>query len=260
MTATLSDTPPSTKSKLKAPSSSFMGKSARQHSSPYHKHYQSLSPQASFMRRAFSGVARSPLRADGGVGKVEEARKKATRAELEQFHFPGDVLWEAIMAQYADCEATRYRIITATWEIERLERWKCFFDRSLNYLQEKNTASVLRFEFFKRCCLDLGGVEGHPEERDILMESLQRDTASLGVLQREFKDCEEVAISLGVLNESEESQSFYFGVRDSDDAEDSNPSDTEVPLNTSDPEAPPSSDPEVPYTSNPTEILFLTED
>ncbi|KAI5995793.1 hypothetical protein F5J12DRAFT_855012, partial [Pisolithus orientalis] len=224
------------------------------------------------MRRAFSAVVHSPQSADGGAGKVEEARRKTARTELEQFQFPSDVLWEAVMAQYADCEATRYRIITATWEIERLERWKCFFDRSLNYLQEKNTTSVSRFEFFKKCCLDLGGVEGRPEERDILMEALQRDAAALGAMQKDFKDTEEVAISLGVLDESEESQSFYFGVADSGDTEDSNPSDTEIPLYpsdpatsdpeappTSDPPAPPTSDPEVPYTSDPEGILFPTE-
>ncbi|KAI6003491.1 hypothetical protein F5J12DRAFT_838219 [Pisolithus orientalis] len=236
----------STKNKLRAPSSSFTGRSARQQLSPYRKCYQHSSPQVPFMRRAFSGVVHFPQSADGGAGKVEEARRKTARTELEQFQFPSDVLRVAVMAQYADCEATRYRIIAATWEIERLERWKRFFDRSLNYLQEKNTTSVSRFEFFKKCCLDLGG----------------RDAAALGAMQKDFKDTEEVAISLGVLDESEESQSFYFGVTDSGDTEDSNPSDTEIPgpPPTSDPPAPPTSDPEVPYTSDLEGILFPTED
>jgi len=32
---------------------------------------------------------------------------------------PKDVLCEAIMAQYAECEVTHHRALTSTWELER---------------------------------------------------------------------------------------------------------------------------------------------
>ncbi|KAI6118589.1 hypothetical protein EDD17DRAFT_1760003 [Pisolithus thermaeus] len=183
--------------------------------------------------------------------------------ELEALHLPGDVLWEAVMAQYADCEATRYCILTAMWEIKQLERWKRFFDCSLNHLREKNTTSASRFEFFKKCCLDLGREEGHPEERSILMDAVWRDASALGAMQKGFKDTEEVAISLGVFSDAKESCGFYFGVADSSNAKESSQSSSSIPhlskSVTSDPEAPSTSDLEVPYTSD-SEIPFPMED
>ncbi|KAI6099192.1 hypothetical protein EDD16DRAFT_1732188, partial [Pisolithus croceorrhizus] len=86
------------------------------------------------------------------------------------------------------------------------------------------------------------------------MESTQRDALALGVMQKEFKDAEEVTISLGVFNDSEESHGSYFRVADSSDAEESNQSSSGIPYlshsATSDPEVPPTSDPEIPYTSD----------
>ncbi|KAI6095635.1 hypothetical protein F5141DRAFT_1221653 [Pisolithus sp. B1] len=167
------------------------------------------------------------------------------------------------MAQYADCEATRYCILTAMWEIKQLERWKRFFDCSLNHLREKNTTSASRFEFFKKCCLDLGREEGHPEERSILMDAVWRDASALGAMQKGFKDTEEVAISLGVFSDAKESCGFYFGVADSSNAKESSQSSSSIPHLSksvmSDPEAPSTSDLEVPYTSD-SEIPFPMED
>ncbi|KAI5981098.1 hypothetical protein EDD15DRAFT_2204558 [Pisolithus albus] len=253
------------KGKLNSLTPSSTGKATRSKLSPYHKRQYSC-PQVTFMQTALAGAVCPHPSTDGGAGKlyqIEDTKKKTTRMELEDMHLPGDILREAVMAQYADCEATRYRILTATWEIERLERWKRFFDRSLNHLKEKNTTSVSRFEFFKKCCLDLGGDEGRPEERSVLMEATQRDASALGVMQKEFKDAEEVAISLGVFDDTEESRGFYFGVADSSDAEESNRSSSGIPYGSfsaaSDPEAPPPSDPEIPYSSDP-EVPFPTGD
>ncbi|KAI5984293.1 hypothetical protein EDD15DRAFT_2375327 [Pisolithus albus] len=208
------------KGKLKSSTPSSTPKAIRSKLSPYHKR-QTSCPQVTFMQTALAGAVCPHPSADGGVGKIEDTKRNMAQTELEALHLPGDVLREAVMAQYADCEATRYRILTATWEIERLDRWKRFFDRSLNHLREKNSTSASRFEFFKKCCLDLGGEEGHPEERSILMDAARRDASALGAMQKEFKDAEEVAISLGIFGDSEESGGFYFGVADSTDADES---------------------------------------
>ncbi|KAI6101495.1 hypothetical protein EDD16DRAFT_1716548 [Pisolithus croceorrhizus] len=202
------------KGKLKSSTPSSTAKTICSKLSLYHKH-QSSCPQVTFMQTALAGAICPHPSTDRGTGKIEDTKRNMAQMELEAFHLPGDVLREAVMAQYADCEATRYHILTATWEIERLERWKRFFDCSLNHLREKNTTSASRFKFFKQCCLDLGGEEGHPEERSILMDTAQRDASALGAMQKEFKDTEEVAISLGVFGDSEESRGIYFGVADS---------------------------------------------
>ncbi|KAI6044709.1 hypothetical protein EDC04DRAFT_256063 [Pisolithus marmoratus] len=108
--------------------------------------------------------------------------------------------------------------------------------------------------FFKKCCLDLGAQEDCPEERNILKEAAQRDVSALSVMQEEFKDAEEVAISLGIFEESEESHGFYFGVANPSDAEESNQSPSRMPCLSN----PATSDPEVPYTSD-SENPFPTE-
>ncbi|KAI6095383.1 hypothetical protein EDD16DRAFT_1720906 [Pisolithus croceorrhizus] len=250
------------KGKLNSFTPSSASKATHSKLSPYHK-CQSSCPQVTFMQTALAGAVCPHPSMDGGAGKIEDTKKKTARMEFKDMHLPGDILREAVMAQYANCKATRYCILTAMWEIERLERWKHFFDHSLSHLKEKNTTSVLRFKFFKKCCLDLGGDEGHPEERRFLMESTQRDASALGVMQKEFKDAEEVAISLGVFNDSEESHGSYFGVADSSDAEESNWSSSRIPYLShsaaSDPEVPPTSDPEIPYTSD-AKVPFPTED
>ncbi|KAI6113504.1 hypothetical protein EV401DRAFT_2198684 [Pisolithus croceorrhizus] len=122
-----------------------------------------------------------------------------------------------------------------------------FFDHSLSQPQREEYYLSVEIQIFKKCCLDLGGDEGHPEERRFLMESTQRDASALGVMQKEFKDAEEVAISLGVFNDSEESHGSYFG--------DPYLSHSAA----SDPEVPPTSDPEIPYTSD-AKVPFPTED
>ncbi|KAI6118626.1 hypothetical protein EV401DRAFT_2072038 [Pisolithus croceorrhizus] len=237
------------KGKLKSSTPSSTAKAIHSKLPLYHKH-QSLCPQVTFMQTALAGAICPHPSADGGAGKIEDTKRNTAQMELKALHLPGDVLREAVMAQYADCEATCYHILTVI---------------------EKNTTSASRFKFFKKCCLDLSGEEGHPEERSILMDTAWRDASALGAMQKEFKDAEEVAISLGVFGDAKESCGFYFGVADSSDAKESSWSSSGIPhlskSVTSDPEAPSTSDLEVPYTSNSkipytsnSKIPFPTED
>ncbi|KIM64215.1 hypothetical protein SCLCIDRAFT_23567 [Scleroderma citrinum Foug A] len=47
-----------------------------------------------------------------------------------------DLVHDALMAQFADCEVTRLHVLTVTWELERLQRWQKFHTRSVTYLKE----------------------------------------------------------------------------------------------------------------------------
>ncbi|KAI6114187.1 hypothetical protein F5141DRAFT_1062673 [Pisolithus sp. B1] len=212
------------KGKLKSSTPSSTAKAICSKLPLYHK-CQSSCPQVTFMQTALAGAICPHPSADGGAGKVFLVTTPFDRRYKEK-HGPNGT-------------------------------------RSLAFTREKNTTSTSRFKFFKKCCLDLGGEEGCPEERSILMDTAWRDASALGAMQKEFKDAEEVTISLGVFSDAEESHGFYFGVVDSSNAEESSWSSSGIPhfskSVTSDPEAPSTSDLEVPYTSN-SEIPFPMED
>ena len=61
---------------------------------------------------------------------------------------PKDVLCEAIMAQYAECEVTRYQALLSTWELERHERWKRFHSCCLNHFQAQNKDCQQKLELW----------------------------------------------------------------------------------------------------------------
>ncbi|KAI6045178.1 hypothetical protein EDC04DRAFT_2638898 [Pisolithus marmoratus] len=186
----------------RAPSSPVLMTGAAHNESPsYRKHNQSASPHVAFMEEAQEGLSCSSQSADEAAGEAdEEADRKARQKELEKL--PRDVLREVVKARYADCEATRYRVLTTAWEIDKHERWKHFFDRSFHYLEHEMNKSKSEIESFKKCLVNMGADHLPEEEVTILRETLEEDTLALSIMQKDFKETEEVAIYLGILDDS----------------------------------------------------------
>ena len=150
---------------------------------------------------------------------------------------PADIVRRAINAQYADCEVTCYRVLTLSWELERLERWKVFHAHSLKYLEERNKVSLETLDFWRGWCRD-EGVDVQPQEEVMAQNLLEHEYFTLEHLQRHFRDNEKSSASHGVIKP--EGQASTKGSSDSEDSNDSN-------LKISDPELqiPETSDPDV---------------
>jgi len=111
---------------------------------------------------------------------------------------PKDVLHEAIMAQYAECEVTRHRALTSTWELERHERWKRFHSRCLTHFQAQNKDCQNKLELWRQWCTNMG-VDTGSTEQDIIWHLLDEQTSALNDMQEHFKHIERIRIARGVV-------------------------------------------------------------
>ena len=164
---------------------------------------------------------------------------------------PTDVVRDAIRAQYADCEVTRYCVLAVSWELERLERWKDFHARSLKYLEERNTVSRKALDFWRGWCR-AEGVEVQPQEQTAAWKLLDDECVTLMHMQRDLWRSEKAGVSLGAINGQDIFLAMSTG-NSSLDTEDS--SDSEV--SRTEPETPHMSDLEV-HTSN-TEVPYTSD-
>ena len=187
---------------------------------------------------------------------------------------PKDVVRDAIRAQYADCEATRYRVLALGWEVERLDRWKDFYSDSMKHLEQRNTTSKKTLDFWRSWCT-AEAVDVKPKEQQAAQDALENEAATLHHLQGHFWSSEKTATSLHSID-SEDIRGVP--ITNSSDTEDSDASAgfkiswTELATShtsleeITDGESPNmvscgisyASDPEVPYTSDP-EVLCTSD-
>ena len=154
---------------------------------------------------------------------------------------PKDVLHEAIMAQYAECEVTRYQALLSTWELERHERWKRIHSHCLNHFQAQNKDCQQKLELWRKWCIGMG-METDLTEQDIIWGILHEQTSSLNDMQDHYKCIEKIGIAMGVV----------LGSQQGDQAipmKDPYASDPEVSSGSS--EETSDDGPEVPHTSDP---------
>jgi len=163
-----------------------------------------------------------------------------------------DIIHDAIRAQYADCEVTRHHVLTTTWEIERLERWKSFHARSLEFFQEQNMTSQGKLEFWRSWCATQG-IEVRSQDEEATWNLLEDESSALEHLQRHFRCSEDTAVSLGAVTVDR----AITNERESDTGG-SNNSDLEV-SSTGRLRRPYTSDLEEPHTSDPPGDPFRRE-
>lgn len=164
---------------------------------------------------------------------------------------PIDVVHDAIRAQYADCEVTRHRILTASWEIERLERWKSFHTRSLEFFQKQNATSLGKLEFWRSWCT-IQGIDVRSQDEEATRNLWEDESSALEHLQMHFRCSEDTAVSLGAISVDQ-----AITNEEASDMEVSNDSNLEV-SGTGTLQRPYASDLEEPCTSHP-EDLFRSE-
>ena len=188
---------------------------------------------------------------------------------------PKDIVCDAIRAQYADCEATRYRVLALGWEVERLDRWKDFYSGSVKYLKQRHEASRQTLDFWRSWC-KAEAVDVNQKEQHAAQNSLENESATLHHLQDHFWSSEKTATSIHSIN-SEDIRNVP--ITHSSDTEDSDTSSFNISgtergtSHTSNEEntgmgSPDmvdcgvsyASDPEVPYASDPEEDIFSADD
>ena len=108
---------------------------------------------------------------------------------------PKDIVRDAIRAQYADCEATHYRVLALGWEVERLDRWKDFYSGSVKYLEQRHKASRQTLDFWRGWC-KAEVVDVNPKEQHAAQNSLENESATLRHLQGHFWSSEKTATSI----------------------------------------------------------------
>jgi len=113
-------------------------------------------------------------------------------------NLPEDIIHDAIRAQYANCEVTRHCVLKMTWEIKRLERWKSFHARSLEFFQEQNMTSQGKLEFWRSWCATQG-IEVRSQDEEATWNLLEDESSALEHLQRHFRHSEDTAVSLGAI-------------------------------------------------------------
>jgi len=149
---------------------------------------------------------------------------------------PKDVLREAIMAQYAECEVTRYRALSSTWELERHERWKRFHSHCLTHFQAQNSDCQQKLDRWQKWCAGIG-MDVDSTEQDVVWHMLQEQTSALTTMQEHYKCIEEIGIARGVVGSQRGDQAILMQDSYASDPEVSSGSDEET-----------SDDPEVPLT------------
>ncbi|KAL4071450.1 hypothetical protein V8B97DRAFT_473633 [Scleroderma yunnanense] len=129
---------------------------------------------------------------------------------------PKDCASRALRAQYADCEVVRHRVLTLTWELERLVKWKNLHTRSLKFVEEQsNGFTQEQVEFWKSWC---ESESTRLQDEESTRALLKEEASMLAHLQKHFKSNEELAVRLGVYGPEEVAQPR--------DAPTENPSDT----------------------------------
>ncbi|KAL4080825.1 hypothetical protein J3A83DRAFT_4367248 [Scleroderma citrinum] len=157
---------------------------------------------------------------------------------------PKDVLCEAILAQYVECEVTCYQALSLTWELEKHERWKHFHSHCLNHFKAQNNDGQHKLELWKKWCTMMG-IDVCPEEKDFIWDVLHEETSALNDLQEHYKHAEKIRIARGVIHGSPLGDQAISMKDHSSNSEVSSGSDTGTP----------GDDPEVPYSSD-LEILI----
>jgi len=162
---------------------------------------------------------------------------------------PKELVRDALKAQFADCEVTRLRVLTVTWELERLQRWQDFHARSLTYLKEQNNVSLESLEYWRSWCNDQG-LDYYPHDRETSRRILENECSTLEHLRKQFKCSENTATSFGVYDAENLARPLTPATQYSGDERRSSSSDLEEPqtetlgiLYSSDAEEPPTSDP-----------------
>ncbi|KAI5981112.1 hypothetical protein EDD15DRAFT_2204521 [Pisolithus albus] len=214
----------------------------RNKSAPYAIPERTLSIGPSYTERAI-GDAFLPC-----CGNTSPGSDKDTFGEVVR-RLPKDLVCDALKAQYADCEVTRLRVLTVSWELERLERWQSFHSRSLTYLREQSDVSQQSLEYWGGWCKDQG-IGCYPQDRETSRRLLETECSTLEQLRMDFKCNENTAASLGVCGRGAEDFVKPSSLNDSSGEDGSSSSDLEV-AGTENPEVPYSSDPEEPPASDP---------
>ncbi|KAL4065418.1 hypothetical protein J3A83DRAFT_4375952 [Scleroderma citrinum] len=216
-------------------------------SSPY------LPCQQIFPTLAFSGMALRHPHADED-DKDHQVTKNIIKDSFMDIYegVPKDVLCEAILAQYTECEVTCYWALSSTWELKKHKRWKCFHSHCLNHFKAQNNDGQHKLELWKKWCTMMG-IDVCPEEKDFVWDMLHEETSALNDLQEHYKHAEKIGIARGVIRGSLLGDQAISMKDHSSDSEVSSGSDMGTPGD--DPEVPYSSDPEISidndgYTSN----------
>ena len=184
---------------------------------------------------------------------------------------PKDIVRDAIRAQYADCEATRYRVLALGWEVERLDRWKDFYSGSVKYLEQRHEASRQTLEFWRGWC-KAEAVDVNPKEQHATQNSLENESATLRHLQGHFWSSEKTATSIHsidsedmrgvpIANSSDTEDSDAGGFRISGTERGTSHTSNEENTDMDSPGCGVSyaSDPEVPYTNDPEVPCAITQ-
>ena len=114
---------------------------------------------------------------------------------------PKDVLCEAVMAQYAKCEVTRYRALSSTWELEKHKRWGRFHSRCLKHFKLQNNDCQQKLQLWQNLCANMGIDVG--SEDDLVWHMLHSQTSALNNMQEQYKHIEEIGIARGVVLDSQ---------------------------------------------------------
>ncbi|KIK11316.1 hypothetical protein PISMIDRAFT_25792 [Pisolithus microcarpus 441] len=215
----------------------------RNKSTPYVVPQRVLSIEPSYTQRALAD-AYLPCRESESRGS-----HKNTFDEVV-CRLPKDLVRDALRAQYADCEVTRLRVLTVTWELERLERWQSFHSRSLTYLEEQNDISQESLEYWRNWCNDQG-IGSYPQDRETSSHLLESECSTLEHLQMHFKCNENTATSLGIYGSEDLVQPNLKHATDDPSDEDGSSSSDRGVSRTEKPEVAYSSDPEEPPASDP---------
>ncbi|KAI6109262.1 hypothetical protein EDD16DRAFT_1711449 [Pisolithus croceorrhizus] len=214
----------------------------RNKSAPYVIPERTLSMEPSYTERAI-GDTFLPY-----CGNTSPGSDKDTFCEVVR-RLPKDLVCDALKAQYADCEVTRLRVLTVSWELERLERWQSFHSRSLTYLKEQSDVSQQSLEYWGSWCKDQG-IGCYPQDRETSRRLLETECSMLEHLRTHFKCNENTALSLGVCGRGTEDFVQPRSLNDLSGEDGSSSSDLEISV-AENPEIPYSSDLEEPPTSDP---------
>ena len=114
---------------------------------------------------------------------------------------PKDVLCEAVMAQYAECEVTRYRALSSTWELKKHKRWGRFHSHCLKHFKSQNNDCQQKLQLWQNLCANMGIDVG--SEDDLVWHMLHLQTSALNNMQEQYKHIEEIGIARGVVLDSQ---------------------------------------------------------
>ncbi|KIM69854.1 hypothetical protein SCLCIDRAFT_19635 [Scleroderma citrinum Foug A] len=148
----------------------------------------------------FSSMALRSLHADEADVKVAETTITESFKDLYK-EVSKDVLREAVMAQYAECEVTHYRALSSTWELEKHKRWGHFHLHCLKHFKSQNNDCQQKLQLWQNLCANMGIDVG--SEDDLVWHMLHLQTSALNNMQEQYKHIEEIRITRGVVLDSQ---------------------------------------------------------